>query len=700
MFELGNPEKKLALENRGHEPEAAFLAEHDSFLENKEMYQLPGDPDLSVADLERYKKSNEKINAQLVELFEREFDDGLSCKGIQVSEFIECVPSAECSRIIERCLKSRSSYYRLSAAKLIGTVSAVDRAGLIKATFTYEDSDVQEAAMKFIDEVPIEHRTELIQLGFQSEVPNVCAAAMRHIDGISEEDQKKIKEELATRIQKKIDGENESDEYFIEKLFDYASPIDRIKFIRRKLSVEDLSERFEAVYLFARLPIENRGLLRQEIIRVLEDAFCSKVPHIRLSAIKAIGCVSQEDRTRFIEAGIEGQDEMVRFLAFKFLNLLSSEDSERLARRGLEMIHKNLEANEWDARFRAIELFNQMPDKYRDVLRDEVTKIMDDGLADKNTRFSTALLVGGFPVQDRNNLHEKIIDGIEQGLRSERPSERYEILGLIKMIPADRSVQLIERALRDKDMDVQLYSVEFIKDAPKRDHARLLEEAVENIGVARVFNVRGVIGLFIELPDLDQQRFWRKFPDFFVENRSLASRTCLYDSVADQKFFKSGFEKTGTELELFGKVPSIDGVDSSFREKIIKRKIPLSAYINWRTAFEAADFWKKQGFDYVPIEPIVKASIVKEGSNVDVFARVLRGPTVFAWDTAIGTYVNEISAQVERIKAGLVALGIKHGHEHLNNFVVVCERDSDDNVIFDRLPRVYMIDFDQALSKK
>ena len=43
-----------------------------------------------------------------------------------------------------------------------------------------------------------------------------------------------------------------------------------------------------------------------------------------------------------------------------------------------------------------------------------------------------------------------------------------------------------------------------------------------------------------------------------------------------------------------------------------------------------------------------------------------------------------------------MALGIDHGHPHKGNFIVVFERNEQDEPMLDKLPRVYVIDFDRA----
>ena len=52
----------------------------------------------------------------------------------------------------------------------------------------------------------------------------------------------------------------------------------------------------------------------------------------------------------------------------------------------------------------------------------------------------------------------------------------------------------------------------------------------------------------------------------------------------------------------------------------------------------------------------------------------------------------------EKIKKALESLGVVHGHTHDNNFIVYFDRDEQGEPILDKPPRVYVIDFDQAVS--
>jgi len=57
-----------------------------------------------------------------------------------------------------------------------------------------------------------------------------------------------------------------------------------------------------------------------------------------------------------------------------------------------------------------------------------------------------------------------------------------------------------------------------------------------------------------------------------------------------------------------------------------------------------------------------------------------------------------INDQVKKIEKALETLGVSHGHLHKGNFVVYFDRNEEGEPILENPPRVYAIDFDQAVS--
>ncbi len=104
--------------------------------------------------------------------------------------------------------------------------------------------------------------------------------------------------------------------------------------------------------------------------------------------------------------------------------------------------------------------------------------------------------------------------------------------------------------------------------------------------------------------------------------------------------------------------------------------------------------WKRLGFDYVPVEPILskngklRISKTTQWKKYRVYAKVL-GPSLKEFLNSPGNnkYAEYLNGLRWKIIKGLKILGISHGHYHEDNFCV----DYNNQVL-----RIYIIDFDLA----
>lgn len=168
-----------------------------------------------------------------------------------------------------------------------------------------------------------------------------------------------------------------------------------------------------------------------------------------------------------------------------------------------------------------------------------------------------------------------------------------------------------------------------------------------------------------------------------------------------ESFFKPGFpkraafEKTGSETILLG------GAQAG---KAIIRIVDEIAFKAWLQAL-SSDVWKKYGFDYVPVEPILRRwdgslrvkkipthqlSIrPRSAYHYRVFTKVL-GPPMKLYIAKHPEHREVLLKYTEAIKKLLKKIGIEHGHTHDFNFCVDTSTGK---------PRLYVIDFDQAERK-
>ncbi|MBU0470751.1 MAG: hypothetical protein KKA62_03995 [Nanoarchaeota archaeon] len=211
---------------------------------------------------------------------------------------------------------------------------------------------------------------------------------------------------------------------------------------------------------------------------------------------------------------------------------------------------------------------------------------------------------------------------------------------------------------------------------------------------AGTFFREGLYSEYINNPDLSyNKKKWSEVVELVEKNKGKI-RHALY-SGQKPTFFKDVNGKLGIvkgKLQKDGSETIVLG--GPLLGKAIIRIISDQAFQGWKKAFEAEKVWGDLGFDYVPIEPILKiggklrAFKTKEGLW-RVSTKVL-GPTLKNFMRSGGYETHEeLLLMQEKIIDGLNKLKISHGHLHGNNF---CIEFHEGKI------RLYAIDFDQAVS--
>jgi hypothetical protein len=164
----------------------------------------------------------------------------------------------------------------------------------------------------------------------------------------------------------------------------------------------------------------------------------------------------------------------------------------------------------------------------------------------------------------------------------------------------------------------------------------------------------------------------------------------LYDKqlVSEATLQRKPFSKSGSEITLLG---------GDLKHKVIIHHITPDAFVSWQKAYEAHEAWEIAEFDYIPIEPIQSYRLRKDGL-VDVASGVL-DLNLREWQELFpNIFTQELEAAREAIEDTLETLNINHGHPHYGNFALRFFRNEDGTVDLSRCPRLYLIDFDQAVS--
>ncbi len=261
-----------------------------------------------------------------------------------------------------------------------------------------------------------------------------------------------------------------------------------------------------------------------------------------------------------------------------------------------------------------------------------------------------AELVSFIPKKYKAELRKMVFDLVQAALNTNNPAIQRAYAPLIEFSPLEGRDELIEAGLTAEDIEV------------KKTYAR-----------ASWFVLPENRGRLYELAK-------RELGDVLIEP-SLYRNT----KISKDKFSREPFVKGGSKTTLLG---------GKLKDKTILRHIEPEAFIAWQQLYENHEVWKAEGFDYVPIEPIVSYSLNTEGL-VDVYSGVLDLNTE-TWHSIAHQFIGELYDDIDKIKSVLNRQHIDHGHDHLRNFCLRFFRDKNGNVDFNKKPHVYLIDFDQA----
>jgi len=332
-------------------------------------------------------------------------------------------------------------------------------------------------------------------------------------------------------------------------------------------------------------------------------------------------------------------------------------------------------------------------------LVDELTSIIERGMADTDvdTQVAYARMTQYASPDKRSELESRKLELVHQGLASADPSTRKAWARVIRNIPSDKTI-FVEEAFATGDLEVAEICMRAGSTESLAPFGELPVEVQDRLRV----QIGVAVARGLEGDDMKTQgiclRMLKYAPDAQKNSLLQIAKDRLGDAVVEPPLYKDkavsddslsrvGFEKTGSKTTLIG---------GELKGKTIIRQIEPDAFMTWERLYDDHKLWKGAGLDYVPIEPIQSFKLDREGL-VDVFSGVL-DLSFRAWSDMGGEFLSELKQDRQRIVDILQAQGIKHGHTHDDNFCLRFFRDENGKVDFSRKPRIYLIDFDQAVS--
>ncbi|MSU54822.1 MAG: hypothetical protein EXS48_03270 [Candidatus Staskawiczbacteria bacterium] len=317
----------------------------------------------------------------------------------------------------------------------------------------------------------------------------------------------------------------------------------------------------------------------------------------------------------------------------------------------LALASKNSEAQSVAARMNSYLAFD-----IDDELNDIVLENAKNGLGnpDEKTKVFALRMMGYLPSKKSEELKGEANQAIEILEQSSEADVVKMVLETIEIIPVDRRFGFIKKTLQTNDSNLQ------------KDALELFDTVCDKNQEVELFNIakQHVPAEILMAPVL-------------YEGKGLDK----------ENFKRVAFEKTGSGTTLIG---------GDLKDKVVMRHISPDAFLAWQKVFEDYELWESCGFDYVPIEPIISFRPNKKGA-IDVATGVL-DISLRDWNARAGNFHTELIRKKHAIINILRAEGFKHGHTHDGNFCLRFFRDENGKPDLEREPRLYLIDFDKAVS--
>ncbi len=454
--------------------------------------------------------------------------------------------------------------------------------------------------------------------------------------------------------------------------------------------------------------IENAPPLKEKKFSPKQNL--NHITEVQREFAEMVTSAPEKERTSLIKLGLENSNIDIQKTSVKMIEFAPEEDKASLIKLGVE--NKNVEIQKISTG-----MFWLLSDEEKDSFKKDLVEKVKEGLENPNVEIQKAYIgmIGDLPYKGRSVF-------VKQCLENQNFEIQKAAASIMGLVPEEERTSLIKLGLENPSIEIQKISVRMIENALYKERGYLINLCLENpnieiqnaaVGILRSVPDEDAVNLKIKILEkvkrgienhnVDIQKayvkmLWavpeenkKELINLLIE-KGLGEeliKSPLYDNkkIDEKTFSRQEFEKTGSGLTLIG---------GELKDKTIIRHIKPEAFMTWQKLYEDYAEWKEASFDYVPIEPIQSYKLNKEGL-VDVYSGVL-DLNLSDWADKTEIFVDELREQKDKIIKVLNKLKIKHGHSHERNFCLRFFRDEKENVDFKRVPRLYMIDFDLAVS--
>ena len=512
--------------------------------------------------------------------------------------------------------------------------------------------------------------------------------------GFSEKESQTYKFVNDTMLGRQTDVKSAQEIY--AELIRYA-PRDKItKLIEMGLSSPDIKAAKECAFLISYTAPENdRPALIDKVGLMVEQSFNEKDEKLQQQFSEWVQILPENKRAEIIGRGLDSENLEVQLAYAKGVDFRSNPEYGTVIKKKIaSLIEKGLDNEDKKVRLEWIKKIGATPKETRASLMkkaletgdleiqkqctqefwclsaDEKPYFIEYGLSTDNADIQKACagyitsfsgyykgwgldtVRQGLPEEQKIELGKKLALIIEHHISSGNPKDLETYMEMIEFAAEDKRALLIEYGLASDNLDIQKMYANLIWSVPDDMKKNLFEMAKKKMG-----------DKLIE-------------PQIYKDG-----------DISDEDFSRKEFVKTGSGTTLVG---------GDLKGKTIIRHITPNALLTWQGLFEDHDFWKKQGLDYVPIEPIHSFKLKKNGL-VDVYSGVL-DLNLDSWRNMGGDFIEELEQDKVNIIRSIDKRHIEHGHTHEGNFCLKFYKDENGHVDFSKKPRIYLIDFDQAIS--
>ena len=352
----------------------------------------------------------------------------------------------------------------------------------------------------------------------------------------------------------------------------------------------------------------------------------------------------------------------------KTKNHILSQDAENMA----ISIMDALQNNDIEIQRIAASIINNAPEDQQRSLREMVYKKIVEALNNPNIEIQRIAvnMIQFMPEDTRDSIKDLVLKRIIDAFNSNDVGKQKIMAKKIDSAPVESQDNLREivyqkilEALNQEDIRIQRLAATMVQYAPKNKQEKL----------------RGIVKIKYE--SAKQQKKFNQIVEPPLYTRSENSNSSI--------FSRDKLSKTGTETTLL--------LGNKFKDNLIIRHLEEPCFLAWQKAYESYTHWSKAGFDYIPIEPIHSFKYSEHTQLVDVAAGVL-DLNLDEWYQFSGdTFKEYLDEQKDKIISTLKELGITHGHANNANFCLRFYRNKDGSVDLNRMPRIYLIDFDKAV---